>query len=84
MYFVSIHNFSLEAYKSICDLNRYKNTHHMPLTDEYSVYTNTSSGKEFLHVAKEVYWKKLKMKFPTFLFTQFQLMKVLIGLWCNI
>ena len=30
MYFVAIHNFPLEAYKSICDLNMYKNTSHMP------------------------------------------------------
>jgi len=60
MYFVAIHDLPLEVYKSICDLNRYKNTPHMPLTDEYSAYTNTSSGKEFLQAAKEVYWKKLK------------------------
>ena len=32
----------------------------MPLTDEYSAYTNTTSRKEFLQAAKEVYWKKLK------------------------
>ncbi|KAH9295072.1 hypothetical protein KI387_038660 [Taxus chinensis] len=60
MYFVAIHDLSLELYKSICDLNRYKGTPHMPLTDEYSAYTNTTSGKEFLQAAKEVYWKKLK------------------------
>ena len=60
MYFVAIHDLPLEVYKSICDLNSFKNTPHMPLTDEYSAYTNTSSGKEFLQAAKEVYWKKLK------------------------
>ena len=45
MYFVAIHDLPLEMYKSICDLNRYKCTPHMPLTDEYSAYTNTTSGK---------------------------------------
>ena len=60
MYFVAIHNFPLEVYKSICDLNRYKNTPHMPLIYEYSAYTNTSSTNEFLQVAKEVYRKTLK------------------------
>jgi len=60
MYFVAIHDLPLEVYKPICDLNRYKNTPHMPLTDEYSSYTNTTSGKDFLEAAKEVYWKKLK------------------------
>ena len=60
MYFVAIHDLPLEIYKSICDLNRYKNTPHMRLTDEYSAYTNTTSGKEFLDAAKEVYWRKLK------------------------
>jgi len=39
MYFVSIHDLSLEMYRSICDLNRYKYASHMPLTDEYSAYT---------------------------------------------
>ena len=60
VYFVAIHDLPLEVYKSICDLNRYKNTPHMPLTNEYSTYTNTTFGKEFLQATKEVYWKKLK------------------------
>ena len=60
MYFVAIHDLPLEMYKSICDLNRYKCTPHMPLMNEYSAYTNTTSRKEFLQASKEVYWKKLK------------------------
>lgn len=60
MYFVAIHDLPLEVYKSICDMNRYKNTPHMPLTYEYLTYTNTTSGKDILEAAKEVYWKKLK------------------------
>ena len=60
IYFVVIHDLLLEVYKSICDLNRYKGTPNMSLTDEYSAYTNTTSGKEFLQAAKEVYWKKVK------------------------
>ena len=60
MCFFAIQDLHLELYKSICDLNRYKNTPHMPLTDEYSAYTNTTSGKDFLEAVKEVYQKKLK------------------------
>ena len=32
----------------------------MPLIDEYSAYTNTTFEKEFIHVTKEVCWKKLR------------------------
>ena len=70
MYFVAIHDLPLEVYKPICDLNRYKNSPHLPLTYEYLAYTNTTSGKDFLEVAKEVYWKKLKdeiFKIPFYL-----------------
>lgn len=59
MYFVAIHYLSLEMYNSICDLNIYKCTPHMLLTYEYYAYTNTTPRKEFLQVAKEVYWNKL-------------------------
>jgi len=62
MFFVPIHDLSLEMYKSICDLNRYKFTPHKLLTDEYSVYTNTTPRKYFLQVAKEVYLNKPKEK----------------------
>ena len=43
-----------------CDLHRYKGTPNMPLTNEYSLYINITSSKEFLLVAKEVYWETLK------------------------
>ena len=33
MHFVEIHDLPLEVYKSNSDLNRYKNTRHMPLID---------------------------------------------------
>lgn len=60
MYFGAIHDLTLEMYKSICNYNRYKCTTHMLLTYDYSTYTNITSRKEFLQVAKEVYWKILK------------------------
>lgn len=59
-YFVAIHDLSLEMYKSMCDLNRYNFTPHVLLTYEYSAYTNTALRKEFLPIAKELYWSKLK------------------------
>ena len=55
MYFVAIKDLPLEVYKDLCDLHRYKRTHNMPLTKEYSSYSNITSGKEFLLVEKEVY-----------------------------
>jgi hypothetical protein len=60
MYFVAIKDLPLELYKDLCDLHRYKGTPNMPLTNEYSSYTNITSGKEFLLAAKMVYWKILK------------------------
>ena len=54
MYFVAIRDLPLEVYKSICDLNKYKNTPYMPLIDEQSAYTNTTSRKQFLQATKEV------------------------------
>ena len=62
MYCVAIHDLSLEMYNSICDLNRYKCTLRLLLTDEYFAYTNTTPRKYFLQVGKEVYWNKLKEK----------------------
>ena len=62
MYFVAIKDLPLEVYTDLCDLHRYKRTPNMPLTKEYSSYSNITSGKEFLLAAKEVYWKKLKTK----------------------
>ena len=47
-------------YKDLCDLHRYKGTPNMALTNEYFSYINITSGKEFLLLAKEVYWEKLK------------------------
>jgi len=54
MYFVSIQDLPLEMGKSICDLNRYKCTPHMLLIDEFSTYTNTIFGKDFLQDSKEL------------------------------
>lgn len=69
LYFFLIHDFSLEMYKSICDLYRYKCITNMPLTNEYSVCTNTSSGKQFICASKEEYLNKLKGIFYTTYFT---------------
>jgi hypothetical protein len=55
MYFVAIKDLPLELYKDLCDLHRYKGTPNIPLTNEYSSYTNITSGKEFLLSAKMVY-----------------------------
>ncbi|MCO5564284.1 hypothetical protein L7F22_017944 [Adiantum nelumboides] len=35
-------------------------TPNMPISSEYSAYTSTSAGKEFIAFIKEVYWNRLK------------------------
>ena len=54
-YFVAIKDLPLEVYKDLCDLYRHKITPNMPLTKEYSSYSNITSRKEFLLAAKEDY-----------------------------
>jgi hypothetical protein len=44
-YFVSIIDLSLELYKDLCDLYRYKGTPNMPLINEYSSYANITFEK---------------------------------------
>eukprot|EP01018_Ginkgo_biloba_P029271 Gb_13695 [translate_table: standard] len=60
MYTVAINDLPMEVYKVLCDLCKYKGAPNNSLTNEYSSYTNVTSGKEFLQVAKEVYFAQLK------------------------
>ena len=55
MYFVAIKDLPLEVYKDLCDMQRYKGTPNMPLTNEYSSYANITFGKQFLLALKDVY-----------------------------
>ncbi|MCO5592067.1 hypothetical protein L7F22_046061 [Adiantum nelumboides] len=60
MYFVALRDMSLESYKHLCDFQSFMRTPNMPVSNEYSAYTNRTSGMQFLKAAKEVYWSQLE------------------------
>ncbi|MCO5575073.1 hypothetical protein L7F22_028870 [Adiantum nelumboides] len=60
MYFVAVNDLPLDFFESQCKFLRYMCTPGMPINDEYSAYTNRTSGMEFLKAAAEYYWGELK------------------------
>ncbi|MCO5600445.1 hypothetical protein L7F22_054558 [Adiantum nelumboides] len=61
MYFIVVKDMPLNFYYAQCEFMRYMRTPNMPVSNEYSTYTNRTSGMEFIQAAKEFYWESLKL-----------------------
>ena len=46
MYFIVVQDMPLNFYYAQCDFMRYMRTPNMPINNEYSAYTNQTSGME--------------------------------------
>ncbi|MCO5602422.1 hypothetical protein L7F22_056553 [Adiantum nelumboides] len=60
MYFIVVKDMPLNVFHAQCDFMRYMRTPNMPVKDEYSAYTNRTSGMEFIQAARDFNWEKLK------------------------
>ncbi|MCO5601995.1 hypothetical protein L7F22_056122 [Adiantum nelumboides] len=61
MYFIVVKDMPLNFYYAQCEFMRYMSTPNMPVSNEYSAYTNRTYGMEFIQAAKEFYWEALKL-----------------------
>lgn len=59
-WFVAQNDMALESFQDLCHFHMYMRTPNMPLSSEYSSYTNPQSGKEFQEASYDVYWNILK------------------------
>ncbi|MCO5579656.1 hypothetical protein L7F22_033513 [Adiantum nelumboides] len=60
MFHIVKEDMSFESFERNCSFHMYMHTPNMPISSEYSAYTNPTSGKEFLSAIYSVYWEKLK------------------------
>lgn len=60
LWFVAKHDMSLESFEELCHFHMYMRTPNMPLSNEYSSYTNSTAGKEFLEACYLFYWESLR------------------------
>ncbi|MCO5597577.1 hypothetical protein L7F22_051656 [Adiantum nelumboides] len=61
MYFIVVKGMLLNFYYARCEFMRYMRTPNMPVSNEYSAYTNRTFDMEFIQAAKEFYWEALKL-----------------------
>ncbi|MCO5604748.1 hypothetical protein L7F22_058918 [Adiantum nelumboides] len=60
MDFIAIKDLPLNFFNAQCKFLRYMQTPGLPINDEYSAYTNRTSGMQLLKAARDLYWESLK------------------------